>query len=136
MSLAHFDDLLNAARGEPRPQRLLMIFTVKELPDDASAAQRTAFQQGTAGVLAPVFYVDKAASALDSFEALCAEAGQLEKPWDVVFVGAMDEPEDGAPESQAVPALLERMLDDVKGGRIARFLAANREGRFIQLLAG
>ena len=37
---ATFDGLLAAMREETEPQRLLMVFTVAELPDDASAEER------------------------------------------------------------------------------------------------
>ncbi|MGE4477305.1 MAG: ribonucleotide reductase subunit alpha, partial [Stutzerimonas sp.] len=35
-----FDHLLHAARQQTEPQRLLFVFAVAELPDDASAAER------------------------------------------------------------------------------------------------
>lgn len=136
MPLQHFEDLLSAARDEPRPQRLLLVFTAKELPDDATAGQRASFEGGAAGVLAPVFYVDKPVSGLQTFDALCAEAGLMEKVWDIVFIGAIDDHYDDSSRTHAAPTELERMLDDVKSGRIAPYLAADRAGYFVRLQVG
>lgn len=136
MSLENFDDLLNVACNQPAAQRLLMVFAAKELPEDATTDQRAAFARGAAGVLAPVFYVDKLASELRDFRTLRAEAGSLGKGWDIVFIGAMDDRAGASAQAREGPAELERMLDDVKSGRIARYLAADHEGNFVRLQAG
>jgi hypothetical protein len=44
MDISTFDDLLAAARTQPLPQRLLMVFAAVELPDDATPAERAAFE--------------------------------------------------------------------------------------------
>jgi hypothetical protein len=66
MNIEHFDDLLAAARAQPTPERLLLVFSRAELPDDASPEERLAFEQGMGGALAPVFCVDKDANELAS----------------------------------------------------------------------
>ena len=43
MTISSFDDLLQAARSQPEPQRLLFVFAGVELPDDATPEQRTRF---------------------------------------------------------------------------------------------
>ena len=40
MDISTFDDLLAAARAQPQPQRLLMVFAAVELPDDARRTRR------------------------------------------------------------------------------------------------
>ena len=40
MEISSFDDLIEAARAQPEPQRLLFVFAAVELPDDASAARK------------------------------------------------------------------------------------------------
>jgi hypothetical protein len=37
MDIAEFADLLAAAKAQPEPQRLLLVFVCDELPEDASA---------------------------------------------------------------------------------------------------
>ena len=45
MEISSFDDLIEAARAQPEPQRLLFVFAAVELPDDATAAQRARFDR-------------------------------------------------------------------------------------------
>lgn len=59
MMLASFDDLLQAARQQLQPQRLLFVFAGASLPADADAAQRERFSAGQGGELAPLMCVDK-----------------------------------------------------------------------------
>ena len=70
MDISSFDDLLQAARMQPEPQRLLFVFAAVELPDDATPAQRARFEAGQGGALVPLMCVDKTPQELASFEAL------------------------------------------------------------------
>ena len=89
MNITHFDDLIQAARAQPEPQRLLFVFAGAELPADASAEQRRQFDAGEGGELAPLMCVDKSADELASFEAFAAEAAQAGPPWAIVFSAAL-----------------------------------------------
>ena len=73
MNIQTFDDLLNAARNQPVPQRLLFVFSAVELPDDATDSQRLEFDCGEGGALVPLMCVDKAPAELADFGALVAE---------------------------------------------------------------
>ena len=99
MDINTFDDLLLAARQQPDPQRLLLVFAGASLPAAASAAQRAAFEAGVGGELAPLMCVDKDPHALASFAALVAEAETLGPPWTLVFAAALagPAPNDAAP---------------------------------------
>lgn len=46
MIITGFQSLLDAARQQPEPQRLLLVFTRAELPDDPTPEQRASFEQG------------------------------------------------------------------------------------------
>jgi hypothetical protein len=70
MSIETFDDLLQAAKLQQQPQRLLMVFANAELPPDANAAQRAAFDAGDGGALVPHMCVDKLPQEIASFAAL------------------------------------------------------------------
>ncbi|MDO9479321.1 MAG: ribonucleotide reductase subunit alpha, partial [Hydrogenophaga sp.] len=58
MNIATFDDLLSAARAQPLPQRLLLVFAGIELPDDATPTERAGFERGEGGALVPQMCVD------------------------------------------------------------------------------
>ncbi|MGQ4877798.1 hypothetical protein ACOJCM_04400 [Billgrantia sp. LNSP4103-1] len=89
LAISRFADLLDEARRQPEPQRLLFVFTRAELPDNPSAEQRRRFEQGEGGVLTPVLCVDKTPDELSDMEALVAESQRTEIDWDIVFVGAL-----------------------------------------------
>ena len=77
MDITHFDDFLAAARQQNEPQRLLFTFAVAELPGDANAAQKAAFERGEGGALVPAVCVDKALDELSTFAAFAQEAEQF-----------------------------------------------------------
>ena len=54
MTLSSFDDLLQAARAQREPQRLLFVFAGVGLPDDATPERRQRFEAGQGGALAPL----------------------------------------------------------------------------------
>jgi hypothetical protein len=72
--MEHFDDFLAAARGQPEPQRLLLVFAHAECPYDATPAEREAFERGEGGALAPAVCVDKLPAEIASFAALLEES--------------------------------------------------------------
>jgi hypothetical protein len=67
-TITTFADLLDAARQQSEPQRLLFVFVGASLPEGASAEQRASFEAGESGELAPLMCVDKDPAALGSFE--------------------------------------------------------------------
>ena len=123
MNIRTFSDLLEAAHAQPEPQRLLLVFAIAELPPDGTEQERASFQRGEGGALTPVVCVDKLASEIGSFEALEIESRQALSRWDILFVAALDE--------AAGP--LRMMLESIRVGRIANFLAVNRSGDIIEL---
>ena len=87
--LSSFDDLLQAARQQAQPQRLLFVFAGSALPADADAAQRARFEAGQGGELAPLMSVDKTPDELAGFAALAEESDQFGQAWVIVFVAAL-----------------------------------------------
>jgi hypothetical protein len=136
MDIQSFDDLLLAARAQPEPQRLLMVFAGAELPDDATPAQRERFAQGEGGALVPLMCVDKTPEELASFSALVQEAQQFElphQPWRLVFTAALSGTPGRAPSSADAEQPLRRMVDAVKSGSLAAYLPFDRQGRPVRL---
>lgn len=135
MSLHTFADLLVAARAEAEPQRLLLVFAAAELPRDATPAEREHFERGEGGALAPVICVDKRPEEIADFAALSAESALTGQHWDILFVAALGGRGGHPPGSDEAVQPLRMMVEQIKGGRIARFLAVDRSGELVQLQA-
>lgn len=128
-----FDDVLAATRSQQEPQRLLLVFTRAECPPDATPAERAAFERGEGGALAPAVCVDKLPGEIASFAALMAESKAAIDDWRILFVAAMDGRGGHAPNVDEAVQPLRMMVEQIKGGRIASFLAVDRDGRLVNL---
>lgn len=131
MNIETFDHLLQAARAQPRSQRLLFVFAAAEPPDQPTPAQQAAFEAGQGGALVPVMCVDKAPADLQNFDALVAEASTFGGAWQIVFAAAID-----GRDSAAAQAPLAGMEAAIRAGRVQSYLPFDRNGRAVQLLAG
>ncbi len=133
MSLHDFSSLLQAARSQPEPQRLLFVFANAELPRDASAEEIARFERGEGGTLAPALCVDKAPEEVHDFAGLVEESSLTGIDWDIMFVAAMSGRGGHPPNSDEAVQPLQLMVEAIKGGRISEFLAVDRHGDLVQL---
>ena len=133
MEISSFDDLLQAARSQPEPQRLLFVFAAVELPDDATAEQRARFEAGQGGALVPQMCVDKAPDELHTFPDLVAEAAQFGKPWGIVFAAAMSGRAGAVPTSADADQPLELMIAAIQGGRFDGYIPFDPQGQAVQI---
>ncbi|MHB8912036.1 MAG: ribonucleotide reductase subunit alpha [Lysobacter sp.] len=133
MSLHAFSDLLQAARQQPEPQRLLFVFAAAELPRDATVEETARFERGEGGALTPVVCVDKLPEEIDSFAGLLDESTRTGIAWDILFVASLPGRGGFAPNSDEAVQPLQMMVEAIQGGRIAEFLAVTREGDLVQL---
>ena len=133
MNISTFDDLLQAARQQAQPQRLLLVFAGASLPNDATADQRAAFEAGESGELAPLMCVDKDPQALAGFQALAAEAATLGPAWALVFAAALSGSGGQPPSDSQVDAALQRLVASVKAGDLAGLIPFDREGQAVAL---
>lgn len=129
MEITNFDDLLQAARYEAVPQQLMFVFAAIELPEDSTAQQRADFAAGQGGTLTPSMCVDKSPQELDSFSALCDEAVQFDKPWGMVFAAVISGSAGKQPTEAAIDKAFEGMVDDIKQGRLDRYIPFDRYGQ-------
>ncbi len=131
MNIATYEDLLNAARQQPEPQRLLFVFARAELPEDSTPAQRERFAAGEGGALAPLMCVDKSPNELGTFADLVEESRALGEAWTIVFVAAISGHAGRPPTSKDAEAPLQRMVESIKGGSFSAFLPFDRSGRLV-----
>lgn len=133
MDISSFDDLLQAARAQPEPQRLLFVFAGVELPDDATPAQRERFEAGQGGALVPLMCVDKRPDELASFAALVQESGQFGQDWGMVFAAALPGSVNRAPTSEDAEEPLQRMVEAIKRGEHGAYIPFDAQGRAVQI---
>lgn len=126
MNISTFDDLLAAARQQPEPQRLLLVFAGAELPEGSTPEQAARFEAGQGGALAPLMCADKTPAEVVSFASLAEEARQFGQPWALVFVA-------GLPDGADVEVPLQRMVEDVKRGALGTYLPFNTQGEAVRL---
>jgi hypothetical protein len=133
MDISSFDDLLQVARAQTEPQRLLFVFAGAELPDDATPAERAQFEQGQGGALTPIMCVDKAPAELATFETLVEEARDYGTEWAIVFVAALSGQQGQAPSDDAAEGALNRMVASIKAGQFGAFIPFDRQGVGVML---
>jgi hypothetical protein len=131
-TISGFDELLQAARSQAEPQRLLFVFAAAEVPDDATPAERAAFDAGEGGTLTPMMCVDKSPAELASFAELAAEAHAFGQRWDIVFAAALSGSAGRAPTSADAEAPLQRMVEAIKTGRLGGFIPFDGQGETVR----
>ncbi len=132
MNISNYADLLEAAKQQPEPQRLLFVFTQPELPEGYTAAQNQGFQDGTGGVLTPQICTDKALDELGNFSDLVEESRLMGQDWKIVFVACLAGRAGVMPSSEEAQAHLKTMVNSIQNGAISKFLAYDRDGNLVQ----
>jgi len=132
MTLTDFDGLLQAARNQPEPQRLLFVFVCAELPESATADQYGRHERREGGTLRPVLCVDKLPTEVASFRALDDESASTGIAWDLVFVAALDGRGGMAPSNDEAAQPLRLMVNTINDGQVNRFAAFDRDGEPVQ----
>lgn len=141
MQIQTFDDLLSSAREQTDAQRLLFVFAISELPEDATAQQRRNFRDGLGGALTPLMEVDRLPDELQDFEQLVTESlefarGTPAEDWAIVFCAALGGSGPTPPSREDADQPLLRMTDSIRMGRIANFIAFDRLGHQVRLVQG
>jgi hypothetical protein len=133
MNIENFADLLQAARLQPLPQRLLFVFAQAELPDDASPEQRAGFEAGQGGALVPAMCVDRSPEELASFAELCKEATQVGSAWSCVFAAALSGSAPKGVTQNEVDRAMQTMVEAIQRGDVSRYLVFDRQGDPVML---
>jgi hypothetical protein len=132
MNISNYADLLEAARQQPEPQRLLFVFTRPELPEGATEAQKQAFQAGKGGVLTAQMCTDKALDELGDFADLVKESRRMGQDWKIVFVAGLGGHGGVMPSTEAAQEPLKTMISSIQNGEFSKYLAFNQDGDLVQ----
>lgn len=135
IDLKSFDDFLKLARRQSEPQQLLFVFTRNELPEGHTIEQAARFNAGEGGHLAPVACVDKGPDEIAGFSSLAEEANENARDWAVFFVAALPGLVNRKPTPLAIDQAMEQMVETVRIGQVAAYLAFDRSGAPLQLSA-
>ncbi|MDD5240996.1 MAG: ribonucleotide reductase subunit alpha [Sulfuricella sp.] len=132
MNISSYEELLEAARQQPEPQRFLFVFTIPELPEGYTEVQIQRFHAGQGGVLTPKVCTDKAQDELGSFADLVEESRQTGQDWKIVFVACLSGRGGVMPTSEEAQKPLKDMEEAINNGAVSPFLAYDREGNQVQ----
>jgi hypothetical protein len=133
MNIACFDDLLTAARAQPEPQRLLLVLTQAELPDEPTPEVIEAFERGEGGALVPFMSVHKTPDELADFAQFLEETRAVAPNWALVFAAAAGGQNGQAPSAEAAEKLLDGMVEEIKQGQLDAFIPFDNEGQAVRL---
>ncbi len=132
MNISSYEDLLNAAKLQPEPQRFLFVFTQPELPDGYAEEQVQRFHAGQGGVLTPKMCTDKAFDELGDFSDLVTESHQTGQNWKIVFVACLSGRDGVMPSSEEAQEPLKKMVESIQNGAISNYLAYDQEGNQVR----
>jgi len=132
MNISNYTDLLNAAKQQPEPQRLLFVFTQSELPEGYTEVQTQRFNAGKGGVLTPKMCTDKALDELGDFSDLVKESRQTGLDWKIVFVACLAGRAGVMPSTEDAQEPLKKMVDSIQNGAVSRYLAYDSDGHQVR----
>lgn len=133
MHITSFSELLTAAQAQLTQQQLLLVFAKAELPEDSTDAQKAGFAAGEGGALTPVACVDKSASEIPSFEALCSEAAEFVPDWNILFAGVVGTIPGQILKSEEIDGKMQEVVEWIKVGKIDKLATFDRNGSAVSL---
>ncbi|MBW7470972.1 ribonucleotide reductase subunit alpha [Marinobacter sp. M216] len=131
--ISNYSDLVQTSLAQVDAQRFLFVFCRAELPEDASAEEKDAFQRGEGGALTPVICVDKTPEEAPDFATLVEESRSTGQDWDMVFVAAMSGRGGMEPSSDEAKQPLTMMVESIRLGHISNYLPLNTRGEAVSL---
>ncbi len=107
-----FSKLIEAAKQQEQPQRLLMLFAKAE--GNKKKGKNAVNETGT---VTPLMCVDKLPEELGSFDALIKEADGISEDWNFVLIAGLGGSDGIAPPTEAAEPYLNQMANDVMMGQ-------------------
>ena len=107
-----FSKLIEAAKKQEQPQRLLMLFAKAE--GNKKKGKNAVNETGT---VTPLMCVDKLPEELESFDALIKEADGISEDWNFVLIAGLGGSDGVAPPTEAAEPYLNQMANAVMMGQ-------------------
>jgi len=107
-----FSKLIEAAKQQEQPQRLLMLFAKAE--GNKKKGKNAVNETGT---VTPLMCVDKLPEELESFDALIKEADGISEDWNFVLIAGLGGSDGVAPPTEAAEPYLNQMANAVMMGQ-------------------
>lgn len=108
--ISNLADLIQAAQEQPEKQRLLFLFAKAETKKKKKKKHQT-------GTITPVMCVDKLPEEITSFKALVAEADDISRDWDMMFIGGLCGTVEAPPSPEDAEPHLNKMANDLMSGQ-------------------
>lgn len=125
--MSTFTQLLDTAKAQTEPQRLLFLIAKTE----TSGKAKNDLQRGT---ISPVMCVDKLPEELTDFKHFTHEADQITKDWDLILIAGISGENGEAPDTLSVEPILNKMANDLmQGQELSRYLILDRHENRIEI---
>ena len=120
--ISSFEQLIDVANQQQDAQRMLMLFAKAE----AESSKKGNDQQK--GSISPVMCVDKLPQEIASFEALTAEADNINTDWNFILIAGLNGKGSVPPSSEEADSYLNKMVSDVTTGQdLSRYVIFDRD---------
>lgn len=128
--VSNFESLIQAAKAQSQPQRLLFLFAKAE----EEASSRAQEHRGT---LTPLMCVDKLPEELTSFEDFKDEADNISPDWDFMLAVGLSGQNGVAPTTESAEPFLNQMISNLTSGQdLTRYVIFDRENNPVLIQAG
>ena len=107
---SNFTKLVQAAKAQAEPQRLLFLLAKSERTNKSKKSRAR-------GTIAPVACVDKLPQELTTIKKFSAEADQISTDWNMILIAGMNGSDGQAPSSEDAEPLLNKMANDLLSGQ-------------------
>lgn len=122
MNINNFNDLVNEAKKQNIPQRMLFLFAKAESLKGVFAVKHKS------GTITPVMCADKLPEEIKTFQDLVTEADGISRNWNFVFIATFGDNPLQAPSSKDADSYLKRMCDDLAEGKdLSKYVVLDRD---------
>lgn len=107
--ISNFQELLNQAKQQEQPQRLLFLF--------AKADAKKKKSKHKTGTITPLMCVDKLPEELLDFASFASEADAVSADWDMMMIAGLNGKNGVAPSTDEAEPYLNQMANNVSDGQ-------------------